>query len=513
MRHISRSIRTAIRDVRSRCTHAPLVTAAAVSAVLATAVRLQVFDHELPLLTSLRYGFSTRALTMGHWETLTTSQLLSRDSFMAVSIVCSLVVMVGSYEAIAGSVRALVVTVVTAAAGPLTVAAGLATGQALGSTWAARTLSTIDYGASSVTAGAGGALVAVLDRRGVRIVAVLWVLGGLVAHHQLADWEHLASFVIGYGLGRALGSHSRARRPHAAPYVVRAAALAGVGIAAWAGSLGAAQALPVAAPPATHAPGAASPMLSPARVIDATYPTPSLGGTRKVLVILPAGYDESRKRYPVVEFLHGSPGAPSDIVTGLDPLGAAAAVSAPPFIGLAPDGHGPVVTDGDFADTSRQRLGAAVSDDLRRWADKTFRTNRHWNVTGLSAGGYGAAYLASRTAGAYESVCPMSGYFRARPPAFADEPQAIADAASPILHARADGPRTLVVTGTDDADGMTEARDYLTALDRAGQPNQKLLVPGTHQWHVWKTTLPACLRFMLGSNASPTSPSEVRNAG
>jgi enterochelin esterase-like enzyme len=443
---------------------------------------------------------------MGHWGTLATSQLLTRDPFMAISIVCSLVLMLGFYEAIAGSARALVVTAVTAVTGPLAVAGVLVLGQALGSGWAARTLSTLDYGASAVTAGAGGALVAVLGRRGVRICAVLWVLGGLVVHHQLADWEHLASFVVGYGLGRKLGVAAPVRWPHVRAYIVRATAAAVVGGGFWAGSAGAVQALPVEAAP-THAtaPGGAS--LSPPRVVEATYPTPSLGGSRKVLVILPAGYDETRGRYPVVEFLHGSPGAPSDIITGLDPLGAAASVEAPPFIGLAPDGHGPVVSEGDFADTSRQRLGAAVSDDLRRWADTTFRTDPHWSITGLSAGGYGAAYLGSRTEGAYDAVCSLSGYFTARVPAFAGESRAVADAASPIQHVSARGPRTLVVTGSDDADGMNEARDYLAALDRVGQPNQKLVVPGTHEWDVWKGALPACLRFMLGSPPGSPAPS------
>jgi enterochelin esterase-like enzyme len=500
-------MRMAVREVRGRCTHAPVVTAAAVGAVLSTAVRLRVFDHELPLLTSLRYGFSGRSLTMGHWETLATSQFLSRDPFMAISIVCSLIFMLGMFEAVAGSVRTLVVAAVTAVAGPLTVAGGLALGQALGSGWAARTLSTIDYGASSVTAGAGGALVAVLGRRGVRVFAVLWVLGGLVAHHQLADWEHLSSFVVGYGLGRRLGVASPVRWPLVRAYVARATAAVAVGVGFWAGSIGAVQALPVET---THAraagPGAAAASASPARVEEASYPTPSLGGTRKVLVILPAGYDESRGRYPVVEFLHGSPGAPTDIVTGLDPLGAAAAVMAPAFIGLAPDGRGPVVSEGDFADTSRQRLGAAMSDDLRRWADTTFRTDGHWSVTGLSAGAYGAAYLASRTEGAYDAVCSLSGYFTARAPAFAGESRAVADAASPIRHVSARGPRTLVVTGIDDADGMGEAQNYLAALDRVGQPNERMFVPGAHQWDVWKGALPACMRFMLTSPQGRPAP-------
>src|SRR6476619_4175915 len=142
-----------------------------------------------------------------------------------------------------------------------------------------------------------------------------------------------------------------------------------------------------------------------------------------------------------------------------------------PFIAVIPDGHGPQVSDGDFADTSRQHLGAALSDDLRRWVDDTYRTTGSWGVTGLSAGGYGAAYLASRPAGGYQRVCPMSGYFTAQDPPFRGELQTVRDAASPILHVALNGPPTLVVVGRSDPPGMTEARNYVAAMTRAGQPN------------------------------------------
>ena len=105
---------------------------------------------------------------MGHWATVATSQLLTRDPFMAISIALSLALMLGVYEMVAGWWRALVVTIVCALAGPLIVAAGLGIGSVLGNGFAGRTLSTLDYGASAVTAGAGGALVAVLAMRRLR---------------------------------------------------------------------------------------------------------------------------------------------------------------------------------------------------------------------------------------------------------------------------------------------------------------------------------------------------------
>ena len=78
-------------------------------------------------------------------------------------------------------------------------------GSAVGVSFAGKVLSTLDYGASAITAGGGGAFVGLVRRRWLSRAAVIFVLAGLVVHHQMADWEHLVSFPVGYGLGRWLG--------------------------------------------------------------------------------------------------------------------------------------------------------------------------------------------------------------------------------------------------------------------------------------------------------------------
>ena len=512
-------VRAALRVVRNRCVHAPIVTVVAIVAVLATAVHNSVFHHELALDVAFRYGFSGRAIAMGHWATVATSQLLTRDPFMAISIVLSLALMLGVYEMVAGWWRALVVTIVCALAGPLIVAAGLGIGAVLGNGFAGRTLSTLDYGASAVTAGAGGALVAVLAMRRLRWFAIFWVVVGLVAHHQLADWEHLVSFTTGYGLGRLLGAPAvdAARR---AAGRARAHALVAAGLA---GAFVVGLALPgLVVPPrqqptlaaegttigrrtlaALHHRAPVPPVtLSPARIEAIDYPTPSLGGTRLAYVVLPPGYDSSRRHYPVVELLHGRPGSPNDVIAGLDPIGAESLPGVPPFIAVVPDGHGPAVADGDFADTTRQRLGAAVSGDLRAWVDRHYRTAGPWSVGGLSSGGYGAAYLASRAAGGYGAVCSLSGNFVPEGPAFRNQPASVLRADTPLLHARAGGPRVLLVAGASDGPSVRQAADYAAALTRAGELHRVVIVSGGHTWAVWSGAFPACLRFMLGAPAA-----------
>jgi S-formylglutathione hydrolase FrmB len=196
-----------------------------------------------------------------------------------------------------------------------------------------------------------------------------------------------------------------------------------------------------------------------------------------------------------VEVLHGRPGLPEDLLVGGDLLGALAAPGARDVIAVLPDGHGPAVADGDFADTSHQRLGAAMSDDLQAWVNATYRTNGRWGVTGLSAGGYGAAYLGSRRQGQYQAVCVMGGYFEAALPAFAGEPAAVRQLASPLRHATANGPATLLISWTADAEYAGDTDRYWAALQRAGQPVVRTVLTGGHDWASWRSALPLCLAY------------------
>ncbi len=198
-----------------------------------------------------------------------------------------------------------------------------------------------------------------------------------------------------------------------------------------------------------------------------------------------------------MEMLHGTPGAPSDIITGLDPIGAESRRGITPFIGVAPDGHGPALSEIAFADVSTQHLGTAISDDLRRYVDRHYRTNGDWNVAGLSSGGYGAAYLGSRKVGQYSSVCAMSGSFVPKGSEFAHQHAEVLRAATPLLNASRRGPRTLLLAGRADRVGMLEAHAYASALRKAGEPYRIRALTGGHTWSVWARALPMCLRYML----------------
>ena len=506
-----------LEPFRQRRLQPPLVTMALMGVVLAVAVHLGVFQHDLPLAIAFRYGYSGRGLLSGNLQSVLTSQLLTRDAFMAASIAASLLIMVGPYELLAGTRRALVVVTTSMLAGPLVVTAALALGSGQNIDFASRALSTLDYGASAITAGGAGALVAVLANRRLRLGAIIFVLGGLVMHHQLADWQHLVAFPIGYGLGRLQGlpsdgwstvpprDETATDGPDRAPIGQRRAGLVAAGVCALLLGVAVAPLTPPAQAASARIPtqvaviGAARAVTTSSgpTIVERRYPTPALGGDRRVLIMLPAGYDpNSPESYPVIEMLHGRPGSPNDLLTSIDVP--AMSRSLPPFIAVVPDGHGPAVADGDFADTSRQHLGAALSDDLRAWVDATYRTNGTWSATGVSAGGYGAAYLGSRQPGQYQAVCSMGGYFHATDPAFRGESSTVREAASPILHPSPKGPRTLIIAGNHDPQAVSEGTAYQAALDAAGQPSQLQIVNGDHQWNVWQREMPHCLSFLLG---------------
>jgi poly(3-hydroxybutyrate) depolymerase len=195
--------------------------------------------------------------------------------------------------------------------------------------------------------------------------------------------------------------------------------------------------------------------------------------------------------------LHGVPGGLEEAIGGLHVV-QLSNQSKTPFIVVAPDGTGPAVGESDFANTSRQAMGTVTGPELRQWVDARYATNGTWDVTGLSAGGYGSAYLPTLSPGVYQAACPMSGFFTAEPPAFAGQPAAVQQAGSPILHVSAHGPRTLLVAGSSDRESLDEARRYIAAMNAVGEPNNGLTVnPGAHELPVWVTGIKQCLSFFF----------------
>ena len=143
------------------------------------------------------------------------------------------------------------------------------------------------------------------------------------------------------------------------------------------------------------------------------YDSPSLGMKRRMMVYTPAGYGESRQRYPVLYLLHGSGGDE----TVWTELGRAAQIldnliasgNAQPMIVVMPNGNvDEPAAAGSGPDNNVQPTFAHKNwmegtfeqsfNDIMTWVDTHYRTRdakRYRAIAGLSMGGYHSLYISA----------------------------------------------------------------------------------------------------------------------
>jgi enterochelin esterase-like enzyme len=146
------------------------------------------------------------------------------------------------------------------------------------------------------------------------------------------------------------------------------------------------------------------------------------GISRTVYIYLPPQYFQARYasyRFPAIELLHGSPGAPEqwidpmNILPTLDDM--MAARQADPVVLVMPDTNG-------GQNYSLQCLNAVggvpdatyVAEDVPAFVAATYRVQppgRAWGLAGLSEGGFCAANLALQYPTLFGAAGVMSGYF------------------------------------------------------------------------------------------------------
>src|SRR5262249_18836623 len=145
----------------------------------------------------------------------------------------------------------------------------------------------------------------------------------------------------------------------------------------------------------------------------------ALDATMHARVVLPAGYADGTRRYPVVYFLHGLP-ASSMSYSQLRWVADALADTGRPAILVAPQGARDDDTDPEYLDCGAGRdWEAYVSSELVHQVDARFRTiaaRRGRAIVGLSAGGYGAAAIGFHHLDRYAAIESWSGYFEPTDP-------------------------------------------------------------------------------------------------
>lgn len=220
----------------------------------------------------------------------------------------------------------------------------------------------------------------------------------------------------------------------------------------------------------------------------------ALGG-HTVLVDVPGAYAVlPATRFPVVYFLHGSPGAAADwlgsgsgLPTILDHLDANGQLM--PVIAVFPDDQGVTADDSWWGDT-------AVGDTVESWlvdslvpaVDARYRTlgARYRGIAGLSAGGFGAVNISLQHPGLFSWVASYSGVFTAPANLFG----AAAAANSPQLTAAAlpAAERVPLYLGQGAADwefGPDTTRFVATVQALGWAPLHTEVVPGPHGWQAW----------------------------
>jgi putative tributyrin esterase len=154
-------------------------------------------------------------------------------------------------------------------------------------------------------------------------------------------------------------------------------------------------------------------------VVDTSFPSRALDTALHVLVVLPADYDTSGLRYPVVYFLHGLPAGPT-AYRSVAWVAAATQRAGGQAIVVVPQGARRQHRDPEYHDWGPGRnWETALAVELPRWLDAHYRTIASRSgraIIGLSAGGYGAAILDAHHPGEYSVMESWSGYFRPTDP-------------------------------------------------------------------------------------------------
>ncbi len=232
------------------------------------------------------------------------------------------------------------------------------------------------------------------------------------------------------------------------------------------------------------------------------------GGQRAGYVYLPPGYSRTR-HYPVVYLLHGMPGSPTEYLAGTDLLDYAdSGISSGrlrPFIAVLPAAGPSHAYNGEWAGAwEREVLDAVpfVDSHLSTIASPEGRV-----IAGLSAGGFGAVYIALRNPQLFGRVESWSGYFHPlRDGPFKHDTKAELEANDPrVLVGRDaaalvdDGMRFFLSSGPYHSHWFrpAETRAFAKTLDVLGVPVQTLYYPTIKG--EWRAQFDAGLDWAFGS--------------
>lgn len=231
----------------------------------------------------------------------------------------------------------------------------------------------------------------------------------------------------------------------------------------------------------------------------------SLPAPRNATVVLPAGYHESGRRYPVLYLLHGHDGAHWNWVQRTNLLAHTARI---PVIVVLPDAGNSWYTNSSAR--PGERFEEYVAREVPAYIDQNFRTLTYREaryVAGLSMGGYGALKLGLKFPARFSLAGSFSGAFLA---AGDTSFQTVRDAFGPGGSAARTENDLLALAGAIPAASAPYFYFDCGTADQLLFANRTLAevmagrrlayeyheVPGTHSWEFWDRRLPVFLRLV-----------------
>jgi S-formylglutathione hydrolase FrmB len=259
--------------------------------------------------------------------------------------------------------------------------------------------------------------------------------------------------------------------------------------------------------------GAAAAVLRQNRDLDQGITSVALNGQVHARVVLPAGYADGNRRYPVIYFLHGLP-ADAKAYRGNDWLiGALARVG--PAILVIPQGARDNDTDPEYLNWGSGRdWETYVAEEVPRYIDRHFRTIRSRAgraIVGVSAGGYGATILGLHHLGSFAVVESWSGYFHPTDPTgsrpLARGPAANAHTLIGVLRSSQERRPTFFAfyVGRGDKRFLPENLQFDRELTAARVRHVFEVYRGAHQTMLWTSHAQGWLGLALAHLAKPTA--------
>ncbi len=248
----------------------------------------------------------------------------------------------------------------------------------------------------------------------------------------------------------------------------------------------------------------AAPVPDTARVRIVSIPG-SLPQPRNAAVVLPAGYHQSARRYPVLYLLHGHGGGHRNWMERTNLLAYTARL---PLIVVLPDAGNSWYTNSSAR--PEERFEDYVGRDVPAFVDQNFRTltfREARYVAGLSMGGYGALKLALKLPARFSLAGSFSGALTAaRDTTYPTVMDAFGPAGSssraendlPALARDArglDASHFYIDTGSADP-VLPSNREFVRAAAERPLAYEYHEVPGAHTWEYWNRRLPVFLALV-----------------